>query len=346
MTVIHLNELNLAEQKIKENWRSPDIIVSIVCTAFNHESYIRDALNGFLSQQTDFAFEVIVHDDASTDRTAEIIREYAIKYPSIIKPIYQETNQYSQGINIGPKYIWPLVKGQFIALCEGDDYWIDSIKLQKQVDALKYYEQCDICFHQSCCVTPDGRKRLINEIAKNPKILTCKEVLMGTGGYMGTASIMYRTSVYLKYLDFLRDKQKPPIGDKIIQFLGSSRGGAVYLPMVGSVYRVRSKGSWTERYTTNLSFRQEFIPKRIELNEQMNSFSNYAYHKEFYLLNRKLLINTFLDAQLSKEFKLNLSQNYKQYRKSSDSFLLVFLKLKRFLRSEIKNTLIWLGLYK
>ena len=112
-------------------------LVSICCLTYNHEPYIRDCLEGFVMQQTNFIFEVLIHDDASTDNTAAIIREYEVKYPSIIKPIYQTENQYSKGVKVTSVYNFPRVKGQYVAMCEGDDYWTDPLKLQKQVDFLE-----------------------------------------------------------------------------------------------------------------------------------------------------------------------------------------------------------------
>lgn len=91
-----------------------EIMVSVICTAYNHEKYIRQCLDGFVMQKTNFKYEVIVHDDASTDNTAEIIREYEKKYPEIIKPIYQKENQYSKGVSIG-KIIYPLCQGKYLA---------------------------------------------------------------------------------------------------------------------------------------------------------------------------------------------------------------------------------------
>ncbi len=112
-------------------------LVSIDCLTYNHENYIRDALEGFLMQKTDFAFEVLIHDDASTDQTANIIRKYEKKYPGVIKPIYQKENQFSQDGDISKQFQYPRAKGKYIAICEGDDYWTDPYKLQKQVDFLE-----------------------------------------------------------------------------------------------------------------------------------------------------------------------------------------------------------------
>ncbi len=112
-------------------------LVSISCITFNHENYIRDAIESFLMQKTTFLFEILIHDDASTDGTTAIIKEYELKFPDLIKPVYQTENQYSKGVKISQTYNWPRARGKYIALCEGDDYWTDPLKLQKQVDFLE-----------------------------------------------------------------------------------------------------------------------------------------------------------------------------------------------------------------
>jgi len=116
-------------------------LVSICCLCYNHEPYIRECLDGFMMQKTNFTFEVLIHDDASTDNSVQIIREYESKYPDIIKPIYQTENQYSKGVGVTRVFQFPRARGKYIALCEGDDYWIDPMKLQKQVDFLEDNEE-------------------------------------------------------------------------------------------------------------------------------------------------------------------------------------------------------------
>lgn len=112
------------------------IKVSICMLAYNHEKYIRQALDSILMQKVDFNYEILIHDDASLDKTADIIKEYEEKYPNIIKPIYQVENQFSKGKMISREYQYPRVSGQYVAFCECDDYWIDAYKLQKQVNFL------------------------------------------------------------------------------------------------------------------------------------------------------------------------------------------------------------------
>lgn len=124
-------------------------LVSIRCITYNHEKYIRDALEGFVMQKTNFKFEAIVHDDASTDNTAAIIQEYAEKYPDIIKPIFETENQYSKKDGslrrIMNEAVHPNAK--YIAFCEGDDFWTDPYKLQKQFEIMENNPNCSLCYH-------------------------------------------------------------------------------------------------------------------------------------------------------------------------------------------------------
>ena len=125
-------------------------LVSVCCITYNHASFIRKCLDGFLMQQTDFPIEILIHDDCSTDGTTEIIKEYAAQYPDLIFPLYEEENQYQQGkageIDL---YNYNRARGKYIAYCEGDDYWTDSLKLQKQVDFMESNPEYSVCWHRS-----------------------------------------------------------------------------------------------------------------------------------------------------------------------------------------------------
>lgn len=121
-------------------------LVSIVCSTYNHASYITQCLEGFLMQKCNFPFEILVHDDSSSDSTPNIIRTYECRYPQIIKPIYQKDNKYSRGEDIFFKYQCSRAQGKYIAICEGDDYWIDPFKLQKQVEFLEKNPQFSMCY--------------------------------------------------------------------------------------------------------------------------------------------------------------------------------------------------------
>ena len=124
-------------------------LVSVCCITYNHASFIRKCLDGFLMQQTDFPIEILIHDDCSTDGTTEIIREYEAKYPDLIFPLYEEENQYSMG-GAGKMdlYNYTRARGKYIAYCEGDDYWTDPLKLQKQVDFMEANPDYSVCWHR------------------------------------------------------------------------------------------------------------------------------------------------------------------------------------------------------
>lgn len=138
-----------SEKEILDSWNgnNDEIMVSICCLAYNHEEFIKDALNSFLIQETTFPFEILIHDDASTDNTASIIQSYVDVYPNIIKPIFQSENKYSKGVNVSLDYLYLASKGKYIAICEGDDYWCDKQKLAKQVDFLNTNSDYIACYH-------------------------------------------------------------------------------------------------------------------------------------------------------------------------------------------------------
>lgn len=133
-------------------------IVSICCITYNHAPYIRQCLDGFLMQKTNFAFEVLIHDDCSTDGTTEIIKEYEKLHPEIIRAIYEEENQWVKGRRGSALFNYPRAKGKYIAMCEGDDYWIDPLKLQKQVDFLENNSDYSMCFARAMEHYEDGSK--------------------------------------------------------------------------------------------------------------------------------------------------------------------------------------------
>ena len=181
---------------------SDNVIVTIRCLVYNHEPYIRQCLEGFVMQKTNFPFEAIVHDDASTDGSAAIIKEYAEKYPDIIKPILEIENQYSKHDGSLRRIMDSHTRGKYIAYCEGDDYWIDPLKLQKQVDFLErnpeyglvhtYFNYVDV---QGNIIPPptDFYKNLKERIFDG----YIWDYYLVNPGFILTCTAMYRRSFYL-----------------------------------------------------------------------------------------------------------------------------------------------------
>lgn len=174
-------------------------LVSICTITYNHSQYIKECLDGFLMQRTNFQFEVLIHDDASTDGTEEIIREYEAKYPEIIKPIYEKENQWVKGRRGSMVFNLPRSRGKYIALCEGDDYWTDPLKLQKQVDFLEANEEYGLVHANGIIKNlKNGEVRLAY---KNRDHLAGKDVftmiLLGKYSIL-TCSACFRKDLYTK----------------------------------------------------------------------------------------------------------------------------------------------------
>lgn len=219
-----------------------DIKLSIVCLTYNHIKFIRQALQSFVMQKTTFDFEVIVHDDASTDGTTDIIREFAEKYPSIIKPVFQTENQWSKGISISKTFVYPKISGEYVALCEGDDYFIDENKLQKQVDFLEAHPDYAICFHPVLVHWDDNR--LPDSYFPTKKMrqnLTLKGLL--DCNFIQTNSVVYRWRFHRDSLDLLPDNIMP--GDWFLHLMHAETGKIGFIDEVMSVYRRNAGGIWT-----------------------------------------------------------------------------------------------------
>lgn len=148
-----------SEESIINKWTHTDLTyVSIICPVFNQEKYIRSALDGFLEQECDYKFEIIVHDDCSTDDTINILLDYRDRYPNIIKLKLQNENQYSQGNKIIPIALKECI-GKYIAFCDGDDYWIDKNKIQQQIIALEKNSSYVLSYSKANAVSPNGKLR-------------------------------------------------------------------------------------------------------------------------------------------------------------------------------------------
>lgn len=226
-------------------------LVAIRCITYNHEKYLADALEGFVMQKTNFPFVAIVHDDASTDGTADILRKYAEKYPDIIHPIYETENQYSKRDGSLGRIMNEAIAAtgaKYIALCEGDDYWTDPLKLQKQVDFLESHPEYSMCFHGAEIKNEAGTK----------VITTCDEIEdreyftndIFPGWVIPTASVIYRKSMIDSFPP-LKHSEWMKYGD-IVLFLKCMHTGRVWgMSDKMSVYRMTETGAVISQRTDN-----------------------------------------------------------------------------------------------
>src|SRR5690554_88862 len=268
-------------------------LVSICCITYNHEDFIRDAIEGFLMQKTSFPIEIIIHDDASTDNTANIIEEYANKYPDLFVTILQSENQWSKGGgSIYARFVYPRARGKYIAICEGDDYWTDPLKLQKQVDFLNDHRDISFCSHNVNKVDQNN-----NTIEENNSKMTNyfkpKEVV---NNHFPTLSLLFRN----QKLEYTPELLKVFNGDAVLTALLSLHGGAANLGFTGACYRVHSEGiysrqTYLENYFKSVYTREKLIssgifPEEIS-NEIKQNIRTRKYKAIKYCLKRVRIIS-------------------------------------------------------
>lgn len=166
------------------------VLVSVILNTYNNEKTIQKCLDSILAQETDFDFEVLVHDDASTDKTADIIELYTKKYREIIKPIYQTENQKAKGIDINKEYQYTRAVGKYIAIAEPDGYWTYNKKLQTQLDFLEHHPDIPMCAHSSIMIEEGRAKKLV--VSKKNCVLTFERILSTKDAFVPLNSIMYK----------------------------------------------------------------------------------------------------------------------------------------------------------
>ncbi len=221
-----------------------EILVSVITTAYNHEKYIRQTIESIVAQKTDFAIELLINDDCSQDGTADIIREYEERYPEIVHPIYQKENQYSKGVNV-PELLVDRARGEYVAFCEGDDYWCDNTKLQRQVDKLRSCGEYAACVHQTTelnCLTGATRSMSLKD---GDCILGFEDVIPGGNKAFQMSSLLIKRE--LLYDAELREfLSVSKVGDYPLAIYLAIHGGIYYIDRAMSVYRAfSSEDSWT-----------------------------------------------------------------------------------------------------
>lgn len=254
---------------------SESVMVSVLCTAYNHEKWIKDAIEGVLEQQTDFKYELIIHDDASTDNTASVIQQYAGQYPDVIRPIFQKENQFGK-CSLYKKYLFPSARGKYIALCEGDDYWCDSHKLQRQVDFMESHPEYSMCMHNAIkrdCTT--GKETLLNSFPEEGTYTQEEQIRCGLGSdYPAFASYLIRTK-YLKEMPEFFTTSK--VFDYPLRQYFANVGKIYYFAQPMSVYRAAVPHSYMSSQG-NQTFYHTYTTEMIRFFENLDTYTEKRFH--------------------------------------------------------------------
>lgn len=266
------------------------IIVSIQCLVYNHEPYLRKCLDGFVMQKTNFKFEAIVHDDCSTDKSCAIIREYAEKYPGIIKPIYEKENQYSKHDGSLNRIMDNASIGKYVAICEGDDYWIDPLKLQKQVDFLESHPDFDMVRTDSNVYYQDTNIT-INSVFGKKLFPNCEDTFVDyvvRPAWLATCSWLIRSPLG-DYDNLPNDCFK---GDLALMIYIAKRSKVKYLPEVTSVYRVlKTSASHFSDSADNIRFWKSQVNTRCYYSCYLSLFDKIVLTKNILSVGRHFYIN-------------------------------------------------------
>ncbi|MBP6385549.1 MAG: glycosyltransferase family 2 protein [Pseudarcicella sp.] len=247
--------------------------LSVTVQTYNHEKYIAQTLESVVNQVVDFEFEVLVGDDASTDRTPQIILEYQQKYPHLIKPLLHPKNLGGFAKNNVIATL-ALAKGKYIAAMDGDDYWVDNTKLQQQVDILDKHPEHVACFHNARIVFDDNSHPDMFVNDDNQKIITTVDDLVGEDEvwYMATSAVVFRNGIINHYPKWFHESKSGDIPRYIL--LGKNGGSFYYINKVMSVYRKNNGGmSFTDS-------KQDagFLINRIGMYNGIDLELGYKYH--------------------------------------------------------------------
>ena len=252
-------------------------LISILMITFNQEKFIAQAIESALMQHANFKYEIVIGEDCSTDRTRDIVLEYQEKYADRIKLLLQSENVGMHKNFVDTYYA---CKGKYIALLEGDDYWTDPNKLQKQVDFLENNPDFAICFHNMWIIDED-KPHLIRESNIKQKEITDINTL-ARGNYIYTASCVFRNN-FIILPDWF---YQCPVGDYPLHLLNAQYGKIKFINEIMGVYRVHKGGVWEN---TNLSYRLEKWAEMIEIlkskfDSKVNEILNNSLHKSYFEL--------------------------------------------------------------
>ena len=285
--------------------------MSIVCTAYNHERYIEQTIKGFLMQETTFAFEILINDDASTDNTPSIIKYYENKYSNIFAT-YQSVNQYSLGKSVSNE-LFRRARGKYIAICEGDDFWIDKLKLQKQFDFMEANPEYSLCVHAGLCCYEDGVLMKNGFIPyQQDKLVKTEEII--ERWLFPTASLFYRKSSRKDII--IPFKGKAPCGDYPLTVYLALQGKVYYFASPMCVYRRDSISSLSRYFKNSREKDINRLERLQDLAGRINNFTGYKYEgaiKKFMVNNEysKLILERDSNAVKASELYYCFSKKMK-----------------------------------
>lgn len=256
--------------------------ISVLCITYNQIDYIRDAIDSFLAQVVDEDLEILVNDDCSTDGTTDVLLEYQRQYPSKFRIVTHETNQFSKGASPMGEFLVPLARGEFIAMCEGDDYWTDPKKLSKQLAVMREKPEIAACVHAHENVQAGTKRRLATVRYASEDAMISEEDVISHSQCYATNSLFVRSGAMREYRSSEFGSLKADGDHKMLVFFGLLSGGIYYLDEVMSAYRVLAKNSVNRSMLMGDALSKAAATKRekrLALLDLVESYTNGARHE-------------------------------------------------------------------
>lgn len=283
--------------------------IAVWLQTYNHAPYVANACAAILAQDVSAQVLLIVHDDASTDATRRVRDEALANAPFPILRIDQEVNQYSQGHR--PLDFIPDDQAfDYFAMCEGDDFWSDPLKLQRQVDALEQRPSLDLCFHPARVVDSHDRfARRSGVYADHEAVIPFRDVALQSFGNISTATLMLRWSALRQTVAFCRPRPYLGIRDAYLKLFGSRRGGAAFVPQTMATYRLGVQGSWTDRQRAPEARRNHAVARLRGLHE-FNAVTARDHEAEIRRVRKEWLkrLVRISELSMSERWRLLLAQ--------------------------------------
>lgn len=276
-----------------------DPLVSVIVLTYNHEAFLRQAVENIVNQIAPFRLEIVIAEDHSTDDTFEVALLMQRENPAIVRVIHGPTN-----IGMIPNVLRAIEKcrGKYIAICEGDDFWTDPQKLVRQISEMEKHQEIGVCFTRGTTLSPDGSLRPGWDYGLRTRVVALSEILKREGILVPTASLIWRAERLRAMPPWFRTA---PVGDLFMFLRGAAPNGALYLPIDTITYRLGFDGSWTTRLAEQArALKVDYLRRMIDaygcaaasfgLNPRL--FWGFASPARYFLFRHELAAGNYSEA--------------------------------------------------
>lgn len=298
-------------------------LVSVYMLAYNHEKFIAQAIDGVIAQLCDFPIELIIGEDCSTDSTGEIVRDYRSRYPALIRILTSEINV---GMTANAARCIRATRGDYIAICEGDDYWVDPAKLARQVSLMDAMPDVALTCHAVNRVdASDGRRTRIQRPARKSRLLSTRELILGDGDFIPTCSILARRALFTNRPAW---RLQAPVGDYPLVLNAAQVGCVAYQDRVMATYRVNVPDSWTSTTKSRSSIDQR-LAHALAIEGMLDGYKNEiseTHKSSVNAIARKYIFNAIVRSTDDKAKKMKALDDL-SHKLSRLDYVLAWLSL-------------------